>query len=148
MKKFITKSFFGVMLFFLVFLAGCSTVTMNKMPCSRYLYANGTEITFGNVYEDKYWSKITGAGECVKIVGFPTSLGSMNLNDEDAFILLNLSVKAENANGGRKNLEVLASPKFDKQLQGLKTDREVEVRGRVISLKGSLAIILQELSLQ
>lgn len=145
-----TRNFYIFMLMiFSVLLQGCSsalsTAAQNRrFDCSQYMEGNSTELTYGPMYQKKYWNSFTGVGECVKLNGYPIGLSTTVLGDGEPYIILGLKVKADNAPNG-KQFPVLADVSFDKKLRELKTDKEITVYGRVMGMGGSsLGLMLKK----
>ena len=106
----------------------------------EYIVPDARELAFGGTYIEKYCSNVSGTCQCVKLTGEVTLIhpGTLRFTAESKpYMILELS-----AEGGIKTIPVYASSKFNQQLQDLKQDQVVTVKGRALALDDSLGVLL------
>ena len=111
----------------------------------EYIVPDTREFSFGGAYMEKYCSNISGKCQCVKITGKVTLVhpGTLRFTTETKpYMILELS-----AEGGIKTIPVYAGSKFNQQLQDLKQDQLVTVKGRTLALDDFLGVFVKEIEI-
>ncbi|HVO84672.1 MAG TPA: hypothetical protein VMU60_09625 [Syntrophobacteria bacterium] len=151
----------GLLFFLFAFLIGgigaCSLVSYGvdvmadgakTADCNgdEYIVPDMHEFISGGACIEQYCNKVSAKCQCVQFTGEVTLVhpGTLRFTAESKpYMIVDLSV-----DGGIKTIPVYAGSKFNQQLQELKPNQSITIKGRALALDDSLGVLLKEIEVE